>query len=47
MATSSSANELVMYDYTGFNVVMSTREEGRINTIDFSHDERTIAVGGV
>ena len=38
VATSSVANEFVLYDYTGFSVVMSSREEGRINAIDFSHD---------
>ena len=25
---------------------MSTREEGRINAIEFSHDEKILAVGG-
>ena len=38
IATSSAANELVIYDFTGIKIIMSTREEGRINAIEFSHD---------
>lgn len=46
IATSSAANELVIYDFTGIKIVMSTREEGRIHAIEFSPDEKVMAVGG-
>lgn len=47
IATSSMANELVVYDFTGIKIILSTREEGRLNAIEFSPDERIMAVGGV
>lgn len=46
IASSSAANELVVYDFTGIKIIMSTREEGRVNAIEFSNDERIMAVGG-
>ena len=46
ICTASSANELVVVDFTGINILMSTREEGRVQAIDFSKDEKTLAVGG-
>jgi WD40 repeat protein len=46
IATSSSNNELVIYDFTGIKIVMSTREEGRVNAIAFSQDEKLMAAGG-
>ena len=46
IASSSAANELVVYDFTGIKILMSTREEGRVNAIEFSNDERIMAVGG-
>ena len=46
IATSSMANELVINDFTGIKIVMSTREEGRVNAIQFSLDEKVMAVGG-
>ena len=45
-ASSSTANELVVHDITGTNIVMSTREEGRVYAIDFSKDDKLMAVGG-
>lgn len=33
IATSSLANELVIHDFTGIKIVMSTREDGRLNAI--------------
>ena len=33
IATSSAANELVIYDFTGTKLVMSTREEGLVQAI--------------
>lgn len=47
IATSSITNELVIYDFTGIKLVMSTREEGRVQAIEFSKDEKIMAVGGV
>lgn len=38
IASSSAANELVVYDFTGIKILMSTREEGRVNAIEFSYD---------
>lgn len=46
IATSSVANELVIHDFTGIKIVMSTREEGRVYAIAFSVDEKLMAVGG-
>lgn len=47
IATSSTANELVVYDFTGIKLIMSTREEGRVHSIEFSKDEKIMAAGGV
>ena len=38
IATCSMANELVVHDFTGIRIVMSTQEEGRLNAIEFSPD---------
>ena len=46
IATSSATNEFVIYDFTGAKLIMSTREEGRVHAIEFSKDEKTMAVGG-
>ena len=46
IATSSNTNELVIYDFTGIKIVMSTREEGKVNAIAFSNDDKLMAVGG-
>jgi len=46
IATCSAANELVIQDFTGIKIIMSTREEGRVSAIAFSQDEKYMAVGG-
>ena len=46
IAMSSMANELVIYDFTCVKIIMSTREEGRVHAIEFSKDEKIMAVGG-
>jgi hypothetical protein len=32
---SSANNELVVYDFTGIKMIMSTRDEGKVNAIAF------------
>lgn len=46
IATSSTANEMVIADFTGIKIIMSTREEGRVQAIEFSKDDKMMALGG-
>ena len=46
IATSSMTQELVIADFTGIKIVMSTREQGKVESIEFSKDDKIMAVGG-
>lgn len=42
----SSNSELVVYDFTGIKLILSTRDEGRVNAVAFDEKDRFMAVGG-
>lgn len=35
MVMTSSNSELVVYDFTGIKLILSTRDEGRVNAVAF------------
>ena len=43
---SSMNNEFVVYDFTGIKMIMSTRDEGKINAIAFDEKDKYMAIGG-
>jgi hypothetical protein len=43
---SSMNNEFLVYDFTGIKMIMSTRDEGKINAIAFDEKDRYMAIGG-
>ena len=36
----------MIVDFTGIKIIMSTKEEGKVESIEFNKDEKIMAVGG-